>query len=74
MPEARLIIATRWAPVNEFVEYVVDPNQDIISLQQVSSAFLLLFVFSAYGGIRTGLGHLGKGCIVRDTTARRLPY
>ncbi len=38
-PEMRLIIATRWAPVNEFVPYVVDPNQDIISLQQVNKRF-----------------------------------
>ena len=47
----------------------------------------LLSAFSACGGLRTGtsasfdsllshagLGHLGKGWIVRDTTTRRLPY
>ena len=42
---------------------------------------LLLVVFSAYGRSiqlwqptfpRAGLGHLGKGCIVRDTTTTRL--
>ncbi len=52
-----------------------------------SKVFVLLFAFSACGGLRTGtsasfdsllsragLGHLGKGWIVRDTTTRRLPY
>ncbi len=50
--------------------------------------FDLLVMFSADGGIRTGsklpvltamllhagLGQLGKGCFVRGTTTRRLPY
>jgi hypothetical protein len=36
MPEAKLIIASRWAPVNEFTDYVDDPNQDIISLQALN--------------------------------------
>ena len=46
------------------------------------TTWLLLVVFSACGGIHTGIemlsragfGHLGKGWIVRGTTARRLSY
>lgn len=34
MPEAKLMIATRWAPIRDFFDYVTDPNKDIISLQQ----------------------------------------
>ena len=36
MPESKLIIATRWAPVNEFNKYVNDAKQDIITLQPLN--------------------------------------
>lgn len=36
MPEARLIVATRWAPVNDFIKFVNDPYQDIITLQPLN--------------------------------------
>ena len=59
-----------------------------ISSHSLLVFFLLLTVFSACGGIRTGnklplfnsllsragVGHLGNGWIVRGTTTRRLPY
>ena len=35
-PEAKLIIATRWAPVSDFYKYVQDPKQDIITLQPLN--------------------------------------
>ena len=35
-PEAKLIIATRWAPVSDFYQYVQDPKQDIITLQPLN--------------------------------------
>lgn len=36
MPESKLIVATRWAPVNDFKKYVSDPNQDILTLQPLN--------------------------------------
>ena len=45
---------------------------------KVRRSKVLLFAFSACGGLRTGTsrwcGYLGKGWIVRDTTTRRLPH
>ena len=35
-PEAKLIIATRWAPVSDLYKYVQDPKQDIITLQPLN--------------------------------------
>ena len=35
-PEAKLIIATRWAPISDFYQYVQDPKQDIITLQPLN--------------------------------------
>ena len=35
-PEAKLIIATRWAPISDFYQYVQDPKQDIFTLQPLN--------------------------------------
>ena len=68
------------------IKYVRSRNFTV-SLFDNIPLIMLLFAFSACGGLRTGtsdsfdtllshagLGHLGKGWIVCDITTRRLPY
>ena len=36
MPDAKILILTRWAPISDFVKFVDDPDQDIFTLQPLN--------------------------------------